>query len=161
MTTNGHHPTTTGVNATGVTATTSAPRPDTRIRRMFRFWLDVTKDDQHLLTVALDKLIRERKFAANVRDALRLYLDLKAGNTAVLFELFPLLKAKIISTQGAFPSLRSGEGLGEGFGGEVADLPGIFAGTNDHVNPAEARQNFSSGFGNLFAANSDDDLWDD
>lgn len=161
MTTNGHHPTNLGVNATGVTAATSAPRPDTRIRRMFRFWLDVTKDDQHLLTVALDKLIRERKFAANVRDALRLYLDLKAGNTTVLFELFPLLKAKLITVATTSPSPLAGR-AGEGFaGGVVADLPGIFAGTNDHVNPAEARENFSSGFGNLFAANDDDDLWDD
>lgn len=38
------------------------------------------------------------------------------------------------------------------------ELPSMFAGTDDHVDPLEARQNFSVGMGDLFA--DDDDLWD-
>ena len=53
-----------------------------------------------------------------------------------------------------------------GYGGiqitEVTDpeeLPSMFAGTEDHANPVEARENFSIGMGNLFEE-EDDDLWD-
>jgi len=38
------------------------------------------------------------------------------------------------------------------------DLPNIFAGTADHINPLDARENFSAGMGNLF--DDDDELWD-
>lgn len=37
-------------------------------------------------------------------------------------------------------------------------LPSMFAGTDNHVDPGEARENFSVGMGDLFA--DDDDLWD-
>jgi hypothetical protein len=53
-----------------------------------------------------------------------------------------------------------------GYGGiqitEVTDpeeLPSMFAGTEDHANPVEARENFSIGMGNLFEE-EEDDLWD-
>jgi hypothetical protein len=39
------------------------------------------------------------------------------------------------------------------------ELPSMFAGTDDHADPAEARENFSIGMGNLFD-DHDDDLWD-
>ena len=38
------------------------------------------------------------------------------------------------------------------------ELPSMFAGTEDHADPVQARENFSSGMGDLFE--DDDDLWD-
>jgi len=38
------------------------------------------------------------------------------------------------------------------------DLPNMFAGTADHANPLDARENFSAGMGNLF--DDEDELWD-
>jgi len=38
------------------------------------------------------------------------------------------------------------------------DLPNMFAGTDDHANPLDARENFSAGMGNLF--DDEDELWD-
>ncbi|MBZ0300118.1 MAG: hypothetical protein K8J31_10270 [Anaerolineae bacterium] len=37
------------------------------------------------------------------------------------------------------------------------ELPSMFAGTEDHADPAQARQNFSVGMGDLFS--DDDDEW--
>ena len=37
------------------------------------------------------------------------------------------------------------------------ELPSMFAGTEDHTDPAQARQNFSAGMGDLFS--DDDDEW--
>jgi hypothetical protein len=38
------------------------------------------------------------------------------------------------------------------------ELPSMFAGTDNHADPMQARENFSSSMGNLFS--DDDDLWD-
>lgn len=38
------------------------------------------------------------------------------------------------------------------------ELPSMFAGTDDHADPLEARVNFAAGMGNLF--DDDDDEWD-
>jgi len=38
------------------------------------------------------------------------------------------------------------------------ELPSMFAGTDDHISPSEARENLMTGMGNLFEDN-DDDLW--
>lgn len=40
------------------------------------------------------------------------------------------------------------------------ELPSMFAGTDDHADPIETRENFSAGMGNLFADDEDEDLWD-
>ena len=43
---------------------------------------------------------------------------------------------------------------------EPEELPSMFAGTEDHADPLETRENFSTGMGDLFG--EDDDLfWDD
>ena len=40
------------------------------------------------------------------------------------------------------------------------ELPSMFAGTEDHADPQEARENFSAGMGDLFGdSDDDDDLW--
>ena len=41
---------------------------------------------------------------------------------------------------------------------EPEELPSMFAGTDDHADPTEARENFSVGMGNLFS-DDEDDLW--
>ena len=41
---------------------------------------------------------------------------------------------------------------------EPEELPSMFAGTDDHVDPSEARENFSVGMGDLFS--DEEDLWD-
>jgi len=60
-------------------------------------------------------------------------------------------------------------GGGEGYGvpgyGTITEetapeeLPSMFAGTENHADPQEARENFSAGMGDLFADDDDDDLW--
>jgi hypothetical protein len=58
-------------------------------------------------------------------------------------------------------------GKGGGYGGmditeetEPEELPSMFAGTDDHADPQEARENFSAGMGDLFGDDDDSDLWD-
>jgi hypothetical protein len=41
---------------------------------------------------------------------------------------------------------------------EPGELPSVFAGTADHADPMEARENFAAGMGDLFD-DDDDDLW--
>ena len=56
-------------------------------------------------------------------------------------------------------------GGGGGYGVQITEatepeeLPSMFAGTDDHADPTEARENFSAGMGDLFG--DDGDLWDD
>jgi len=40
------------------------------------------------------------------------------------------------------------------------DLPTMFAGTADHINPVEAREVFSASMGDLFS-DDDENIWDD
>jgi len=42
---------------------------------------------------------------------------------------------------------------------EPEELPSMFAGTDDHIDPSKARENFSVGMGDLFS-NDEEDLWD-
>lgn len=62
--------------------------------------------------------------------------------------------------------LVNGGGGGYGVGVSITettapeDLPNLFAGTDDHANPMEARENFSAGMGNLFSDDDEDELWD-
>lgn len=42
---------------------------------------------------------------------------------------------------------------------EPEQLPSMFAGTEDHADPLEARVNFAAGMGNLF--DDDEEAWDD
>lgn len=41
---------------------------------------------------------------------------------------------------------------------EPEELPSMFAGTDDHIDPSDARETFSAGMGDLFG--DDEDLWD-
>lgn len=72
-----------------------AKRGKKRQRIRFMFWLEIGKAMEVDLADQLAVLKSGRKFAATVRDALRLILDLRAGNTDVLYELFPAIVARI------------------------------------------------------------------
>lgn len=62
---------------------------DTRYMMQFRFWLDGKKDLESWLADECAKLKSLRQFQTVVRNALRLYLSLQAGQLDVLLELFP------------------------------------------------------------------------
>jgi hypothetical protein len=55
------------------------------------FWLDDQNERDYAVGQAIAALKTERKFVSTVRDGIRLMLDLRAGRTDVLFELFPHL----------------------------------------------------------------------
>ena len=63
-----------------------------RFRLRFTFWLDMHKTDEAELAETIDQLKQNRSFASTVRDGIRLIADLRAGQTDVLFELFPWVK---------------------------------------------------------------------
>lgn len=63
-----------------------------RFRIRFTFWLDMQKRDEAELAQAIESLKQNRSFAATIRDGIRLMCDLRAGQTEVLFELFPWVK---------------------------------------------------------------------
>jgi hypothetical protein len=58
----------------------------------FRFWLNIVKDDESVLADELSLLKSQRQFTQTIRDGVRLVLDLRAGKTDVLFELFPWVR---------------------------------------------------------------------
>ena len=70
-------------------------KQDGRFRRQHRFWLDTMKQADSWLDEQIEILKGKRQYSRAVRDGLRLFLDLKAGRTTVLFELFPMLKSQI------------------------------------------------------------------
>lgn len=77
-------------NATGFN---DAQKKDKRNRIQFRFWLDANKDDQAEWGRALDEMRTNPRmnFAKFMRDAIRLLLSLRRGDTSVLLELFPAI----------------------------------------------------------------------
>jgi hypothetical protein len=70
-------------------------RKDPRFRCQFRFWLEPAKPDQYALGMELKNLKSQRRYLPTVRNALRLFLDLRAGRTDVLCELFPWIVDKL------------------------------------------------------------------
>jgi hypothetical protein len=68
-----------------------------RYRVMHKFWLDLKKNDEDWLDERIHELKKKRTFVKVVRDALRLFLDLKQGKVEVLVELFPWVKAEFMA----------------------------------------------------------------
>lgn len=72
----------------------------TRYRVQHRFWLDLKKDEEEQLDEWLHSLKQKRQFVGALRDALRLFFDMKKGKTDVLFELFPFaLESRVMQPQ--------------------------------------------------------------
>ena len=67
----------------------------TSFRLRFTFWLDMLNTEEQALGDYVEELKSQRRFVQTVRDGLRLIKDLRAGNTKVLLELFPLVKAQL------------------------------------------------------------------
>ena len=63
-----------------------------RFRIQYKFWLDVTQDDQYDLAETINGLKQARSFSKVVRDGIRLVVDLWHGNLDVLLELFPFVE---------------------------------------------------------------------
>lgn len=71
------------------------PKPDPRgFRWQVRFWLDGDKLDQLDLGKWIHSLKCSQKFAPTVRNALTLYRELMAGETTMLYQMFPDIKPK-------------------------------------------------------------------
>lgn len=66
-----------------------------RVDTLFAFWLNLLNPEEAELARRLNELKSKRKFTSTLRDALRLMLDLQAGNTTVLKELFPHITAAL------------------------------------------------------------------
>lgn len=62
-------------------------------RKRFIFWLDLDKPDQLKLAEDIETLKADRHYSKTIRDGIRLIIDLRAGRTDVLFELFPWMIA--------------------------------------------------------------------
>lgn len=58
-------------------------------RLQFRFWLDIVRPDEHWLAEKIEGWKAARQFAGVIRDALRLFAMLQAGDVSVLRALFP------------------------------------------------------------------------
>ncbi|MEO8391416.1 MAG: hypothetical protein ABI700_00350 [Chloroflexota bacterium] len=78
-------------------------------RMKFMFWLDSTKEDEDKLIEQIEKLKLDRLFSKTIRDGVRLICDLRAGQTDMLFELFPWVKESLQAT----PPLTSEQRLQE------------------------------------------------
>lgn len=113
-------------------------------RLQYMFWLNLDKPDQASIAAIIEDLKEARSFAKTIRDGIRLITSLQRGDTSVLLELFPLLQL--------------GQHTNATFTGNRIENVNIFAEHVEHVDPTQARENFASGFGDLFA--DDDDLWD-
>jgi len=79
---------------------TRRPRP----RKEFKFWLYWDIDEQVKLMDYIKWLNQTRQFATVVRNGLRLMWTLSEGDTSVLFELFPGLRAQLRRQHPAHPA---------------------------------------------------------
>lgn len=61
------------------------------------FWIDDRKTDELAIGQQVLELKKKRQFARVVKDGIRLITSLRAGQTDVLFELFPHLEGQLAS----------------------------------------------------------------
>lgn len=70
-------------------------------RNRFNFWLNLDKPDEEKIADTIEHLKTERSFTKTIRDGIRLIVDLRKGNTEVLFELFPDLESRLGGSSGS------------------------------------------------------------
>lgn len=138
-----------------------------RFRLQFRFWLDILKPGQDWLAEQIERLKESRMFAKAVRIGLLLYITLTEKNVSELEKHFPFIReyyrAEFAQSmennqfQQIMNAIASRQYLPAHTG--YNDLPDIdiFSG-EDAVSGEEARENFTSGMGDLFG-DDEDDLW--
>lgn len=83
-------------------------------RKRFVFWLDIQREDENRLAEIIENLKERRSFVKTIRDGIRLIVDLRQGNTDVLFELFPWLQDRL-NGEAKTESLPLQEHLGAAF----------------------------------------------
>jgi hypothetical protein len=76
-------------------------------RKRFNFWLDDKRSEDWQINELIVTLKRAGQFTRAIREGLRLWVDLRAGNTAVLYELFPFISEKF-STPAVAPVIGAG-----------------------------------------------------
>lgn len=64
----------------------------------FKFWLNLDKENEEVIADTIEHLKSNRSFTETIRNGIRLIVDLQAGKTDVLFQLFPFVKAKLESS---------------------------------------------------------------
>ncbi len=67
-----------------------------RPRKELKFWLFLDKPEESRLVEFINYCKSKRSFARVVRDGIRLMWSLGEGDTSVLFELFPGLRAQLL-----------------------------------------------------------------
>lgn len=70
-----------------------------RPRQVFKFWIFKDKPEEYRLVEFINYCKSKRIFARVVRDGIRLMWSLGEGDTSVLFELFPGLRAQLTPVQ--------------------------------------------------------------
>lgn len=68
-------------------------------RLRFHFWLDMDNPRDIEIADLIELLKNERAYTAAIRDGLRLIAALRAGNTDMLFQLFPGLETELQRAQ--------------------------------------------------------------
>jgi|SRR5689334_5994341 hypothetical protein len=73
-------------------------------RKRYNFWLDDKRAEDWNINELITNLKSKGQFTRAIREGLRLWVDLRAGNTAVLIELFPAFKDKLNPPPSAAPA---------------------------------------------------------
>lgn len=76
-----------------------------RYNLQFKFWLNANDDFELWLADEIAKLKSKRSFTRTIRDGIRLVIDLRAGKTDVLFELFPWVRNMVIAAAAPTPPM--------------------------------------------------------
>lgn len=162
-------------------ASANKKRIPKRQRFMFKFWLNVANPEERAIAEHSDMLKEKRQWQPSARDALKLLYSLRERKVDVLLMLFPWIddyfRAKYERQESPanmeFARLMAQQTLilqrlAEGARGQPINinntlslgLPAPSAFVEDvPADPTEARVNFSKGMGDLFADDSEEDLW--
>lgn len=95
-------------------------------RKRFNFWLDDKNQSDWHINELITKLKKQAQFTRAIREGLRLWVDLRANRTDVLFELFPNLKPQLT------PTGDNGTG-GSDLAREIAEQLALISGAGGYV----------------------------
>lgn len=68
-----------------------------RVRRMVKFWLDLTDTEQEWLYRVVVELKKQRQLSRTIRQGIALVVTLRQGDMAVLDEQFPFVRESMKS----------------------------------------------------------------
>lgn len=159
-----------------------------RYRLRYTFWLDHNKPEEEAIADTIEILKNERSFASAVRTGIQIVADLRQHKIDSLLQFFPWVEdyfrarfspqdspanqefAQLLSQQAlileklaeqnANPAKPEPKYLNIPKSTDM-ELPSLFVENAEPEDPSKARENFAAGFGDLFADEDDDSLWDD